>query len=426
MSSKIFSLTAREILDSRGNPTVEVMVILESGWRGVASVPSSALVGSFEAHELRDCDASRYEGMGVLKAVLNVNSTINAHLKGMDALDQDLIDKSLIELDGTPNKSNLGVNAILGVSHAVAVAASFFVQKPLYQYLNELFVKRIPTSIEKIPTPMFNIINGGKHGAGNLNFQEFLVIPATNRVYHEALEMGVSVYMATKKILQFRNAIHSIGDEGGFAPNLFTNLDAFEIIVEAIKSVKLRMGVDIYLGLDVAAHHFKDKQGYLIKDRPSPFTREEFITYLTDLHKKYHLLVLEDALDDDDWAGWSHLTEQIGRDVLIVGDDLLATNKDRLNRAIQEKACSAILAKPNQIGTLTEFLDVTALAKQNGIRVIVAHRSGETTDTFIADLAVAIQSDYVKFGAPARGERVAKYNRLLAIGDELEALKQKV
>jgi enolase len=419
MSSKIFSVTGREILDSRGNPTVEVMVILESGWRGVASVPSGASVGSFEAQEIRDADPSRYEGMGVLKAVSNVNTTINNSLRGMDALDQSVIDKTLIDLDGTPNKSNLGVNAILGVSHAVSVAASCFAQKPLYQYLNELFSKRLPTPIEKIPTPMFNIINGGKHGAGNLNFQEFLVIPATNRVFHEALEMGASIYSATRKMLQFRNAIHSIGDEGGFAPNLFKNMDAFEILIEAIKSTKFRFGVDVYLGLDVAANNFRGKQGYQIKDRPSAFTREEFIAYLMDLHATYHLLVLEDALEDTDWEGWVQLTEKIGRDVLIVGDDFLATNMERLERAIKEKACSGILAKPNQIGTLSEYLDVTATAKKNNIRVIASHRSGETNDSFIADLAVAIQSDYVKFGAPARGERVVKYNRLLAIESEI-------
>jgi enolase len=421
MSSKIFSVTGREILDSRGNPTVEVMVILESGWRGVASVPSGASVGSFEAQEIRDGDSARYEGMGVLKAVTNVNTIINDSLRGMDALDQATIDQTLIRLDGTKNKSNLGVNAILGVSHAVAVAASCFAQKPLYQYLNDLFSQRIPTPIEKIPTPMFNIINGGKHGAGNLNFQEFLVIPATNRIFHEALEMGASIYSSTRKMLQFRNAIHSIGDEGGFAPDLFTNMDAFEILIEAIKSTKFRLGVDVYLGLDVASNNFYNKQGYQIKDRPSVFTREEFITYLMELESKYHLLVLEDALVDEDWEGWVELTEKIGKNVLIVGDDFLATNKERLERAVKEKACSGILAKPNQIGTLTEYLDVTAIAKRNNIRVIASHRSGETTDSFIADLAVAIQSDYVKFGAPARGERVVKYNRLLAIENELNA-----
>ena len=420
MNSKIFSVTGREILDSRGNPTVEVMVILESGWRGVASVPSGASVGSFEAQELRDNDPARYEGMGVLKAVSNVNTIIGNALRGMDALDQDGVDQRLVILDGTKNKSQLGVNAILGVSHAVAVAASNYAQKPLYRYLNELFSRKISTPLEKIPTPMFNIINGGKHGAGNLNFQEFLVIPATNRVFHEALEMGVLIYSATRKMLQFRNAIHSIGDEGGFAPNLFTNMDAFEILIEAIKSAKLRIGVDVYLGLDVAANSFNSSQGYQIKDRPTVFSRDEFISYLMDLHNKYHLLVLEDALEDEDWEGWIALTDKIGKDVLIVGDDFLATNKERLERAIRNRACSGILAKPNQIGTLSEYFDVTAIARKNNIRVIASHRSGETTDTFIADLAVAIQSDYVKFGAPARGERVVKYNRLLAIESELK------
>jgi enolase len=419
MPAKIFSVKAREILDSRGNPTIETTVILESGYRGVASVPSGASVGSHEVQELRDGDKERYNGMGVQKAVANVNTIIQQKLQGMDAMDQQTIDKTMIDLDGTTNKNKLGANSILSVSHAVASAASAESQLPLYQYINQLYNKIEPTKIERIPIPMFNIINGGLHGAGNLNFQEFLVIPASNKSYHEALRMGVEIYIAARQILIYRNAIHSVGDEGGFAPNLFTNTDAFEVILEAIRNVHFRIGFEVYLGLDIAANYFLKAQGYQIMDRPVAFNRNEFINYLIELQQKYHLLVMEDVLDEDDWDGWKELTQKIGKDVFIVGDDFLATNVDRLNRAINENACSAILIKPNQIGTLTEVFEVTALAKKNNIKTIVSHRSGETTDTFIADLAVGIQADNVKFGAPARGERVVKYNRLLEIEAEL-------
>jgi enolase len=419
MSSKIFSVTAREILDSRGNPTLEVLVILESGYRGIASVAAGASRGSHEAVELRDGNKERYMGMGVLKAMHNVNTVINGKIRGMDALDQAGIDKIMIELDGTQNKSNLGANSILGVSMAIAVAAANQKQQPLYTYLNQLFSQKIPTKIVRIPTPTFNIINGGLHGSGNLNFQEFHIVPASGKSFHEGLEMGVVTYYAAKQILMYRNAVHSVGDEGGFAPNLFTNLDALEVIIEAIRNTHYRFGFDIYLGLDIAATYFLTEHGYLIKDRPLRYSRDEFIDYLVDLHNKYRLLILEDALSEDDWEGWQKLTSKLGQDILIVGDDLLATNPERLQKAIQLKACSAILAKPNQIGSLSEFFDVVALAKKNDIKIITSHRSGETTDTFVADLAVAIQSEYVKFGAPARGERVVKYNRLLQIESEL-------
>jgi enolase len=424
MSSKIYVVIAREILDSRGNPTIEVTCVLESGYRGVASVPAGASKGTYEAVELRDGDKERYNGMGVLKAVGNVNNEINSKIRGLDALDQAQVDKTMVSLDGTPNKSRLGANATLGVSHAIAAAAAAHQRQPLYLYLNSLFGKYFPVKIERIPTPTFNIINGGMHGAGNLDFQEFHMVPASNKAFHEALEIGVMVYYAAKKILIYRNAVHSVGDEGGFAPNLYTNLDAFEVLVEAIKNTKYRFGFDAYLGLDTAASYFLKDRGYQIKDRPLPYSRDEFIGYYKELHEKYRLLLLEDALDEDDWDGWKKMTANLGADVLVVGDDHLATNLSRLERAIKEKSCSAILAKPNQIGSLSEFLAVCALAKKNDIKIIASHRSGETTDTFISDLAVAIQSDYVKFGAPARGERVVKYNRLLAIESELEARKK--
>lgn len=423
MSTKIFSIHAREILDSRGNPTVETTVVLESGYRGSAAVPAGASLGKYEAVELRDGDPKRYNGMGVLKAVENVNTTIATKLKGMDSLNQSLLDKTMLEIDGTAEKKNLGANSILSVSLACVLAGAHHTRQPLYKYLNALFNTLLATNMLRMPTPEFNIINGGKHGAGNLDFQEFHVVPATNKSYHEALQIGVEIYHALKKVLAYRNAIHSIGDEGGFAPNLFTNSEALDIILEAIKETPYKFGLDVFFGLDVAANSFKKQKGYQIKDRPEPFSAAQFIEYYKELHKKYRLLILEDPLEEDDWESWSKITSELSSDVHIVGDDLLVTNKSRLEKAIREKACSAILLKPNQIGTLSEFLEVVALAKKNDIKTIVSHRSGETNDTFVSDLAVAVQSDYVKFGAPARGERVAKYNRLLEIESELFPVK---
>lgn len=418
-SSKIYSVVGREILDSRGNPTIETTVILESGYRGTASVPAGASLGKHECVELRDNDEKRYGGMGVLKAVKNVNSVIAPKVKGMDATNQSALDTALLALDGTPEKRNLGGNAILSVSLSSAVAAANHTRTPLYRYLNQLFSNYHPVTITRIPTPTFNIINGGKHGGGNLDFQEFHIVPATNKTYSGAVQIGAEIYQSLKKVLIYRNAIHSVGDEGGFAPNLYTNLDALEIILEAIRETPYHFGLDVFLGLDTAANSFKVERGYRIKDRPEVMAGGDLIKYYEDLNKKYRLLILEDPLDEDDWENWTLITSQMGKDVLIVGDDLLVTNKERLEKAINLKACSGILLKPNQIGSLSEFFAVVALAKKHDIRTIVSHRSGETNDTCISDLAVAVQSDYVKFGAPARGERVAKYNRLLAIESEL-------
>lgn len=420
-ASAIHSVVARQILDSRGDPTIETTVILESGYRGTTSVPSGASKGKFEAIELRDGDQEHFNGKGVLNAVKNVNTTIAQKLVGMDVLRQSDIDKAMLELDGTPNKAKLGANAILSVSLATAVAASTYARMPVFTYLNKMISTVLPITMTKIPTPLFNMINGGKHGAGNLNIQEFHIIPATNKPFSEALEIGVELYHSIEQILEYRNAVHSIGDEGGFAPNLFTNEDALEIISEAVKTSPHQLGVDVFLGLDVAATQFKTDKGYVIKDRPSPYSTKEFITYFSDIHKKYRLLLLEDALEENDWAGWQELTKTIGNEVLIVGDDLIATNYQRLQKAITDHACQAVIIKPNQIGTLTELLTTVLLAKKNNIKCIVSHRSGETNDTFIADFSVAIQADYVKFGAPARGERIAKYNRLL----EIEPLVEK-
>ena len=423
MDTKIHSILSREILDSRGNPTIETTVILTSGYRGTASVPSGASVGKYEAVELRDGDEARFGGLGVTKAVANVTGPIAAKLRGMDASNQKALDDAMNTLDGTPNKANLGANSILSVSLSCAIAAATSQNIPLYRYINAIFSALHPVKLERIPTPLFNVINGGKHGAGNLDFQEFFLIPATGKRYHEGLQMGTELYHSLKKILAYRNAVHSVGDEGGFAPNLYTNMDAMEVLMEAIRATRYRFGVEVFFGLDVAATHFKTTRGYQIKDRASALSSREFINYLKDLHNKYRLLVLEDPIEEDDWGSWAAVTREIGNDVMIVGDDLLVTNKERLERAIAEKACNAILLKPNQIGTLTEFLQVVASAKKHDIKCIVSHRSGETSDATIADIAVAVQSEYVKFGAPARGERVAKYNRLLQIETELSLAK---
>lgn len=420
MDSNIYSITAREILDSRGIPTVETTVILNSGYRGTASVPAGTSIGKYEAIELRDEDAKRYNGMGVLKAVANVNTHIAKKLVGMDAMNQGVVDKAMVDLDGTPNKGSLGANATLSVSLAVSIAAANHMKLPLYRYLNRLAGNGKPPEITRIPTPIFNVINGGKHGAGNLDFQEFQLIPATSKQFRQGLQMGAEVYQSIKKILIYRNAVHSVGDEGGFAPNLFTNIEALEILQEAIKSSSYKIGFDVFLGLDVAASYFKTSHGYQIKDRASPYQSNELVDYYTTLHEKYHLLLLEDPFDEDDWESWKSITASLGSDVLIIGDDLLATNTQRLRRAIDEKSCLAVLMKPNQIGTLSEFFAVAVLAKQHGFKIVVSHRSGETNDSYIADLAVAVQSEYMKFGAPARGERIAKYNRLLQIENELK------
>ena len=416
----IKTVQALEILDSRGNPTVETTINLSDGTSSTASVPSGASIGKYEVIELRDKDSSRYNGMGVLKAVKNVNEVISPAILGMDVLKQGHIDEKMIGLDGTPNKSKLGGNAILSVSLAVAKAGAVAVKLPLYSYIAELIDATLPKKVEHMPTPTFNIINGGKHGIGNLDFQEFHVVPATIKPYHDALRIGEEIYQKLKEVLTERNAIHSVGDEGGFTPNLYTNLDALEAIMEAIRKTDYKFGLDVFLGLDLAASNFKRDATYNIKDRPTALTATEMVEYLEDLHRQYRLLILEDPLDEDDWKDWQLLTEKLGKEVHIVGDDLLATNPERLRKAISDHACSAILVKPNQIGTLSETLSVIKIARSGNFKVIVSHRSGETNDTFIADLAVGVGADYVKFGAPARGERIAKYNRLTHIEKELK------
>ncbi|MEK7504156.1 MAG: phosphopyruvate hydratase [Patescibacteria group bacterium] len=414
--AKVNKIYAREILDSRATPTIEVVLVLDDGGVGVASVPSGASTGTYEAHELRDGDMDWHLGKGVLKAVSNVNQTIFQAISGQEFSTLADLDKKLIALDGTPNKSKLGANAILGVSIAFAKASAASQKLPLYRYLAKEAGNSQPLFM---PTPAFNMINGGKHGAGNLDFQEFWVVPSHLKTFAQALETGAVIYQNLKKLLARRGAIHSVGDEGGFAPNLFTNLDALEILNEAITESKRKPGIDVELGLDLAANSFYKDGKYVIKDRSAPMEAGEFIDYLRDLNAQYHLRLIEDPLHEDDWRGWNQLTAELGNTTTIVGDDLLVTNPARIRQAVAEKACNAILAKPNQIGTVSETIDVIKESRLAGWKVIMSHRSGETNDTFIADLAVGVGADYAKFGAPARGERVAKYNRLLSIEAEL-------
>jgi enolase len=413
---KLSKLYAHEILDSRANPTVEVVAILDSGDYGVASVPSGSSTGTYEAIELRDNDPARFLGKGVLQAVNHVNQEISSDLVGQDLESTTQVDEKLIKLDGTPNKSRLGTNATLGVSIAVTKALASANKTPLYRYIAVLAGNTQPLFI---PIPVFNMINGGKHGAGNLDFQEFHVIPGRVKTYADMLETGVEIYQTIKKILARRGAIHSVGDEGGFAPNLFTNLDALEVLSEAILECHHKPSVDVELGLDVAANSFYKDGHYTIKDRSSPMETAEFVDYLRDLNNQYPLRLLEDPLNEDDWKGWAALTAELGKVSTIVGDDLLVTNKDKVAKAIAEKACSGAIIKPNQIGTVTETIAVVRQVRAAGWKVNVSHRSGETNDTFIADLAVGVGADYAKFGAPARGERVAKYNRFLSVEVEL-------
>jgi len=425
--SRITQIWAREILDSRGEPTVETVIRLDSGLTAVASVPEGASLGKHEATELRDGDEKRFAGKGVLKAVSNVNEKIGPAVIGMDPTDQIGIDQRILSLDTSPNKGTLGANAILSVSTAVTKAGAMAGQVPLYIWVNQLAqaVKAAEGPIGRIPTPVFNMINGGLHGAGNLDFQEFQVIPATSKPFSLALQSSVEVYYQIKEALIRRGAIHSVGDEGGYAPNLFTNTDALEIDLEAIKEAGYQVGQDFFLGLDVAGNVIHKNGGYSIKDRSNSLNSSSLTTYYEEINETYRLTYIEDPFHEEDWEAWKNLTAKIGDKTMIVGDDLLATNPERVKKAIEEKACNAILVKPNQIGTITETLFVIKQAREVGWKVIISHRSGETNDWFIADFAVGVKSDYVKFGAPARGERIVKYNRLWTIEQELAASQPK-
>ncbi|GAA0864559.1 phosphopyruvate hydratase [Paraclostridium tenue] len=401
---------AREVLDSRGNPTVEVEVVLESGATGRAIVPSGASTGAFEAVELRDGDKDRFLGKGVEKAVDNVNEIIAPELEGMDATDQPGIDRLLIELDGTKNKGKLGANAILGVSMAVARAAAEEVGLPLFQYLGGVNAKQLPV-------PMMNILNGGEHADNNVDVQEFMILPVGAKSFREALRMGAEVFHSLKKVLGEKGLACGVGDEGGFAPNLDSNRAALELIVEAISKAGYEPGKDVMLGLDVAASEMynKETKKYVLAGEGKELTSEQMVELYEDWANNFPIITIEDGLDEEDWDGWKVLTERLGNKLQLVGDDLFVTNTERLERGIEAGVANSILVKVNQIGTLTETLDAIEMAKRAGYTAVISHRSGETEDTTIADLAVAVNAGQIKTGAPSRTDRVAKYNQLLRI-----------
>ncbi|MEW8957503.1 MAG: phosphopyruvate hydratase [Moorella sp. (in: firmicutes)] len=411
----INDILAREILDSRGNPTVEVEVVLEGGGWGRAAVPSGASTGAYEAVELRDKDEKRYFGKGVLDAVNNVNAIIAPELVGMDALDQREVDRQLIELDGTPNKSKLGANAILGVSLAVAKAAADALGLPLYRYLGGV-------NAHTLPVPMMNILNGGKHADNNVDIQEFMVMPAGAGSFAEALRMGAEVFHSLKAVLKGKGLNTAVGDEGGFAPNLRSNVEAIEVILEAITKAGYEPGKDCFIALDPAATELYKDGKYVFAGEGVTRSTAEMIDFWADLVEKYPIISIEDGLAEDDWEGWQELTKRLGHKVQLVGDDLFVTNTERLSRGIEMGAANAILIKVNQIGTLTETLDAIEMAKKAGYTAVVSHRSGETEDTTIADIVVAVNAGQIKTGAPSRTDRVAKYNQLLRIEEELDAV----
>ena len=407
----IETIHAREILDSRGNPTVEVEVVLDDGSTARAAVPSGASTGAFEAAELRD-EGKRYLGKGVENAVRNVNEKISPVICGFDAQDQRLIDDEMIALDGTKNKSKLGANAILGVSLASARAAAESSDLSFFKYIGG------PTA-HTLPVPMMNILNGGAHADTNVDIQEFMVAPIGAPTFKESLRWGAEIYHSLKAVLKKQGLATSIGDEGGFAPNLASNRAALDLILEAIEKAGFKPGKDIALAMDVAATEFFEKDKYKFEGKL--LSSDEMIAYYSDLVNSYPLVSIEDPLDEDDWAGWQKMTAQLGDLIQIVGDDLFVTNPERLSRGIASQTANALLVKVNQIGTLTETMDAVALAHRSGYRSMMSHRSGETEDTTIADLAVALECGQIKTGAPARSERVAKYNQLLRIEEELAA-----
>jgi len=408
----ISDVYAREVLDSRGNPTVEVEVLLESGAQGRAIVPSGASTGAYEAVELRDGDKSRYLGKGVLTAVKNVNEIIAPEIIGWDALDQVGIDRRMIELDGTPNKGKLGANAILAVSMAVARAAADAVGVPLYVYLGGFNAKTLPV-------PMMNILNGGAHADNNVDIQEFMVLPVGATSFAEALRTGAEIFHNLKSVLKAKGLNTAVGDEGGFAPNLGSNEEALATIIEAIEKAGYKPGVDVMLGMDVASTEFYKDGKYHLEGEGRSFTSAEFVDFLAGLVDKYPIISIEDGCAEDDWEGWNLLTDRLGGKVQLVGDDLFVTNTARLSEGIKKGVANSILVKVNQIGTLTETFDAIEMAKRAGYTAVVSHRSGESEDSTIADIAVATNAGQIKTGAPSRTDRVAKYNQLLRIEDQL-------
>jgi enolase len=410
---EIVDVVARQILDSRCFPTVEVEVYLEDGTVGRAAVPSGASTGMYEAVELRDGDKSKYLGKGVLKAVQNVNDTIAEELIGCNVYDQPYIDKLLIELDGTPNKAKLGANAILGVSLAVANAAAKSLDLPLYQYVGGVNAK-------VLPVPMMNIINGGSHADNSVDLQEFMVMPVGAKTFSDALQMCAEVYHTLKKTLHDKGYSTAIGDEGGFAPNLKSNEEAIEVIIEAITKAGYKAGEDMFIAIDAASSEYYKDGKYVLEHEGKTLTAAEMVDFLEDWVNKYPIISIEDGMAEEDWEGWKLITERLGKKVQLVGDDLFVTNTERLERGIDMGVGNSILIKLNQIGTLTETLNAIEMANRAGYTAVISHRSGETEDTTIADLVVAVNAGQIKTGAPARSERVAKYNQLIRIEEELD------
>ena len=408
--SAIFDVHGRMILDSRGNPTIEVEVTTEEGIVGRAAVPSGASTGEHEAVELRDGDATQWKGKGVSKALANIEREIAPQLIGLDVFDQRGIDQRMIELDGTPNKGRLGANAILGVSMAVANAAARVLGQPLYRYIGG-------TSACDTPVPMMNVLNGGSHADNNVDIQEFMIVPVGADTFAEGLRCGTEIYHTLKGVIKARGLMTSVGDEGGFAPNLGSNEEALELLAEAVEKTGYALGRDVVLALDVAASEFYADGVYTIDGGTK--TSAEMVTYYQGLAERFPLFSIEDGLDENDWEGWAQLTEALGSKLQLVGDDLFVTNVERLSRGIETNVANAVLIKVNQIGTLSETLDTIEMAHKNGYRCVISHRSGETEDTTIADLAVATNAGQIKTGAPCRSERVAKYNQLLRIEGEL-------
>ena len=417
---KIKKIEAMEVFDSRGNPTVQVTVVTEDDSEGIAIVPSGASTGYYEAVELRDLDRARFKGQGVKKAVDNVNKIISKHLIGKNVYNQEKIDNIMIKLDGTENKEKLGANAILGVSIATLKAAANSLNIPLYQYIGGI-------SGILMPIPMMNIINGGKHSDNNLNIQEFMIVPIGGNNFKEYMKMCVEIYQTLKQILKEKKLLTAVGDEGGFAPNLDNDEEALKLIVEAIEKAGYVSGIDVVLALDVASTEMYEEAKKINTEGRYYFwktgeikTVEQLIEYYEDLVSKYHVISIEDGMAEEDWEGWKNLNKKLGNKIKLIGDDLFVTNVKRIKLGIEQKAANTVLIKPNQIGTVSETLEAIRYSKNNGYNVVISHRSGETEDTFIADLAVAINAGYIKSGAPCRTDRVCKYNRLLNIENELK------
>ena len=423
--ARVKKILAYEIIDSRGYPTIEGKLILDDDQAVTTAIPSGVSIGKYEAYELRDGDPNRFDGMGVSKAVYYINELIAPKLIGVSPFKQQEVDSWLIKADGTKNKKKLGANTTLTISQLFVKAAAACLRIPIFRYINKLYFDYFKSQIKikKIPTPIFNIISGGKHANNNLEFQEFQIIPSSANSFSKSYQLAIEIFHELKNQLNYHNVNISIGEEGGYTPTFSANIDALEIIKEAIYKKNLNLGFDIFFGLDIAASHFYKEGKYQIRDRQQLLGVDQYLEFIVNLTKKYPFLVLEDPLSDEDWENWKKLNQLLSQQTYLVGDDLLTTNKEKLIKAIKERACTSIVIKPNQIGTISETLEVINIAQKNNFNYIVSHRLAETTDSFIADFAVAVQADFVKFGAPCRGERVAKYNRLWQIEKEELNLK---